>query len=608
MAGFSLPTRFSSLRRSKTSKGKEPVQTFAPTNGGKDNVNIGTQHPPTSSTVTGLSLPTRFSSFRRSTTTTGKQPAKPSPSTDGDQDSVQFDPREFDPFDQPDMSLAPNGRPAAVSRLDPYSIVESPQQTLTQYLHSSMRRANTTRPSPSDGAPLRRFPRNSQPRSFEKILGYHVARAESTFVGPSQWINPDYQIPDRQFKSFNGCQRKVQTENASRPTSWPPGVSTPVILPKRRLNSPYDAVYPSIFSQRRPFTRQSQPKIISPRFNNPMPPLMEVQEEQKFPSPYDAVYPLKLSRRGFTTVGGSQPKIISPRFSKPMSPLMEAQEEQIWATAAQILEPRTDKPVPVFLNQCLETQLKRRVSNRSPDSGISGVGEDAKEKEKIDNQHSSETSKENQEVLTSEEPQRLRTRKHRSSSCPPKRSNSWIDSSEGQHISGSSTQSFDKARIHDSKSSNDGQSTEEDLEKGVHYKFILQSQDELKDALAEGHLQKIMNAARDATEIERTRQIRKTEPVKIQDVRELKFVSHIQWTPTKETMMTSAISATVEDAGEVDTKEEKGFKTKINSWFKRSGRTRPDCIFPCPLGEHALDKCQERRVQRWPGIIPGKIC
>lgn len=458
--------------------------------------------------------------FRLSKKNKDKQQQPAASSSNSDLESVDFNPQQFNPFDHPDMSLVPNGQPATISRADSYSIFEPPQQN------------------------------RIQPRSFEKILGYHVPRPGSTFVGPSHWINPEFCTLDNRVKSYNDQQQSAQTGAASRPTSSPLGVSVPGCSSTKKDNLQYQDISPSPLSRRRPIAgRESQPKIVSPRFRRPMPTLTEMRDEQ------------------------------------------------LWVNAARILEPGKNKSVPIPSNERVETQLHRRVSNRSPDSAISGLQEDVKGKGKVGtNQLPSDKVNVEREISAGEVSRGPCTRNKRSRSCPSEGSKCWLDSLEGLRARGSSSQSFDNARIRDHAILNERdfqkyeREIEEELEHGGRFKTILQRRGSFTGSINDFDRRWIRNIA----------------PVRICNVEKLKYVSKVQWTPTKETLMTSALSATIEDANEVNTKEK--IKRRINKWWKRLGGTPSDGVFSCSLGEYQPEKCQQRRLQRRMGVIPGKIC
>lgn len=308
-------------------------------------------------------------------------------------------------------------------------------------------------------------------------------------------------------------------------------------------------------------------------------------------------------RTGRTSISRqeSQPRVISPVFSKPLSPLLE-QDEEIWAIATQTPAPRTSGQLYVSMDACM-AEFKRPVQTKSPDSGVD-IGENVKGKGK-EIEASPETTPRNSTTRT------------RGWSCPSKGSPSWLSKQERNRGPGTVSQSFDQPRP---RSQGGEREVEEELSYGEQFEAILHQQDVLKDELTEGQVQKILNATgygynrlemwdRFAGNPSQSNLRWTSNPVaaKMMGVRDLKFVTDVKWTPIKETKMTSAVTATVEDLDEMKRKDEKESRKK-NKWWKLSKGPKCDNVSQCGLATVNPDLCRELRRKRRFGMVPGKIC
>ncbi|KUJ10564.1 uncharacterized protein LY89DRAFT_740272 [Mollisia scopiformis] len=513
----------------------------------------------------GVHLPSRLGSLRRSEKSKGKQPATGLPSNDLDAD-CDFDPRVFNPFDQPDMSLTADGRLTKPSRLDPYSIVDSPQQTLTQYLDADLQRRKTLRAAAS------RSQRNG---------------GEGSSSGPSH--------------------RRIR---ALRTDDGVPGSLNDIQQPPQRGMRPGPVSHRASRS-----VREGTKDIMS--------------------SP-QTIRRVSVSR----TLGKNEAHIVSPSFHRPMPALLETSGEQLWATAEQILEPRLILPRPMSLNECLESHLQRRTSNRSPDSGVSGVSttskEDSKGKSRVGDHRLCKSGQEIDPANISQTDQHLRgrprTRQRRSKSysCPTRSSESWLDSTEARR-GRPQRRSDDRPRKRDRASSTERyqqwylKEIQEELHARGRFAVILQRQENLKEELLEGHLQRILDSARRGPDpiytseltadltgagYDKRRWIRNKIPIRIHDVRQLKAVSSIRWTPKTEATMTSARIADVEETGEVHVKLSDRIKIGWAKFRAKSNQAEieDDKVHECLVGKHHPKLCQENRLRRQVGAIPGKIC
>ncbi|CZR62783.1 uncharacterized protein PAC_12680 [Phialocephala subalpina] len=594
----------------------------------------------------GFKLPARLRNLGRSkpTKTTrsdkGKEPAKevtptPNNSLDIDNKDFELDPSDFNPFDQPDMTLTPDGRLSTKSFLDPYSIVESdPRQTLSDYLKKSdLKRAKTlkaSRESPASSTRIRR--RGSG--SFQKVPIDRVSKLkEETAEEPLHQRVHDLRTEDKNLGT--------QVLRESRPKSFN-GKPAPSFqrtagykVPRRGEES-----YP----------RPQPLKVIRPK-----PSLLPLREEQEH--------------------------IVSPSFNKPVSSLAKKSQEQLLRTAQQILEPPTRTvDVPISLDEALNSPTRPPMP-KSPDSGISGMGNgsqvEAEGKGKatdVDSQvsyaHSThlESDPADHEKSPTEKLERSRPRRRnqRSKSCPINHSSSgptlgrrpFRHSLDDPRINrqpsrermlprgrGSFRHLLDQPRIRRQTSrermaSNDGylrlylrKNVGPELEDGGKLAQIYENQDRLRETILDNHWDKIIGelgrrptpeTIADLTRYDQStgvprswvlRQFRDPQdprkwdlrelPVRIHDFHNLKHVSAVRWTPETEVTMSGAV-AVVEDAGGVKLTLAEKVKTK---WNKYSRKQDDDpLVSNCPTAEANKELCLERRLKRKLGLQRAGIC
>lgn len=516
-----------------------------------------------------------------------------------DWERVDFDPREFNPFDQPDMALTPEGRPTITSRLDPYSVVEDPNQTLSQYLNLNLNRRKTIRATSRDGEPITRAPRKEpgkEPRSFERISGYHVQRSGQLNPGPSHPRIQQLRPSDRYI------------------TDSTPHHQNPQRIERNGRLCPLS---------RKIFVPEGNREAGSERFTHPV------------------VHPPRMLHRvsGSRHLRGGEPRNQEPIFDGIFSRLWGGSGTQLGASAERILKSQEHRPAPKSLTECPRTHIKRHTYDITPDCGRFFVSTDAQ-----DSKHSSVDGKAprraihtQQESGCKEDPSQENSCRGRSLSkqkrryCSLERSNSWLDCPEGRRgrvLTRTSSNEPNK-RSHASSTERYQQWHSRELKKepenGGRFKAILNNQDDLKAELTEGHLQRILDAARHgappATTLDlwasftggkghgNRKWIRQKVPVRIHDVKELKYVSHMQWTPGIEAIMTSALTAEVRDAGDVKVTLVEMFRMKRNKWFKKGKLEREDGdgIVRCPTGSLDPGMCQRRRLKRFIGGSGG-IC
>lgn len=487
--------------------------------------------------------------LRRSKTTKSRPSASTTPSSELDWETLEFDPREFNPFDLPDMALTPEGRPTITSRLDPYSVVEDPHQTLSQYLNPNLIRRKTIRATSQDGAPLTRAPRKEvQPRSFERISGYHVQRpGGQTLSGPG--------LSHPRIRQLRPSDRYIG--NPSAPNQ------TPQKGDRAGRSSPLAR------------------KIIVPE-----------GEKEDLTHGHPTVRPPQILRR----VSGScqlrgVPRNESLVFDNSLSKFRER-----FGTRMASIDDVLSQPTPISLIQ----SFQRRASNRRPDSGTSTVPTDAekgsnhppvhgnqKPVNAIDTQKGTGYAEGNPSLEDISRGRPL-PKRQKSRSCPFERSNSWLDFSEGRRgrvlTRSSSTEQKDQAHISSTQhyQQRHSRELENEPENGSRFKEILDSQENLKTELIEGHLQTILDAAKEgappATTLDlwagftggrgrgNRKWIRQKVPIQIHDVKELRSVSRLQWTPHA-----IMISPVVEDPGDVNLTLGQRFRMARNRWFRKTG-------------------------------------
>ncbi|KAE8443857.1 hypothetical protein EG329_001266 [Mollisiaceae sp. DMI_Dod_QoI] len=620
----------------------------------------------------GFRLPGRVGSLRSKKSNQGKQLVADISWNEFDWKNADFDPQEFNPFDQPDMAITLDGRPTTTSNLDPYAMVDTPRQTLTQYLSSDLTRAKRMEGSSKDGPPLTKVHRGGS-KSFQKISGYHVPRSqwnlsERCIAGTSHHrvqqqrrldnlptpaaplSRPIAGKPLRALRTISEVSREREYDQSSHPTAHPR------VQQLRKLDN-----LPS------PASPQSRPIAGKPirAFRRISEVSREGEDEE---TSHPTAYPPRVIRRitALPALREEQPRIVSPTFDKPGSTWRPSSPE-LWGTAQQILEPQVDQPGLISLDGCLQSQVQRRLSNKSPDSAISGVktnsSKDLEEQPAGDEDpqpsqaqgipQESHSAEADQALLENLDRGRPGVRIGRSQSCRQKEKNPWLDSSDGgrgrAHFKHSLDETRTRATTRNRAASNECFTRKymndiaREIEHGGWLNTIYKTQENIRETILDGHLDRILNTLRRQPAPQTTgdlgnetlEDIQREIPVAIHHIHALRYVSPVQWTPQTEATMSSGLVAATEDAQdpacpadvliprehkkkwwtwrkkdavipEDDEKINHRRKSRFEMWRERRRLNR--LVYDCSIGKESLDKCRERRLKRQRGVYSKKIC